>query len=253
MGLFDKFKKTAENGSVTKVESIECIGNVDLSKKISLRKELVVKEVERQNIKNTNARVVFVLDHSGSMSSLYNNGSVQSLLERLFPVAMHFDDNAEMEFYLFENSFKRLASVTFSNLEKYVEKVIFKSNAQYGGTEYAPVMSEIQKQYVKKNPSTTPTFVIFITDGDNSDKSETESVIKELSKYNIFWKFVGIGNSYFNFLQKLDEMEGRTVDNANFVTVENLQNITDAELYKLLLTEYADWQQACKNKGITIA
>ena len=33
------------------------------------------------------------MDYSGSMSTLYRDGIVQELVERLFPLALEFDDN----------------------------------------------------------------------------------------------------------------------------------------------------------------
>ena len=69
------------------------MNTVSLQKKVSLRKDIILNEVKRNNITAAVARVVFVLDHSGSMIPLYKNGSVQDLLERIFPMAMCFDDN----------------------------------------------------------------------------------------------------------------------------------------------------------------
>ena len=61
---------------------------------IDLRKETVHKIVlEKRNLINVNARVSIVLDFSGSMDNLYRNGSVQALLDKVFPIAIEFDDN----------------------------------------------------------------------------------------------------------------------------------------------------------------
>lgn len=217
--------------------------------KISLRKDIILDEVKKQNIGCDKARIVFILDHSGSMSHLYNDGTVQEVLERVFPLAMAFDDNSQMEFYLFSDSYKELPSVTSSNLTSYVQKNNL-SSEYWGCTSYTPVIGEIYKRYVKKQPSDIPTYVLFITDGDNSDKSETVSLIKKCSKHNIFWKFIGIGTEEFSFLERLDEMWGRTVDNADFIKLSNINNISDAELYKLFMQEYGSWIKACKAKGI---
>lgn len=236
MGLFDFFKKTE-----TKEET-----------KISLRKNLVVDEVKRQNITAQRARVVFVLDHSGSMKSLYKNGTVQNLLERIFPLAMHFDDNSELEFYWFDNSYKELEPVTLDNLDDYVERVILSSKEHFGTTCYAPVMTEIYERYAVKNPLDIPTFVAFITDGNNSDKRATKEILITSSKHNIFWKYIGVGSEKFEFLEKLDDLKGRFIDNANFISVNNIEKITDEQLYAYLLTEYSDWLDSCRKAGIKV-
>lgn len=74
--------------------------------------------------------------------------------------------------------------------------------------------------------------------------------IKEASNKPLFWQFVGIGNSSFGFLEKLDDMDGRTVDNADFLKISNLTKLNDEDLYKALLGEFPDWLKAAKSKNI---
>lgn len=248
MSLSDLFKKKPVSEKQKLPENT--ISNTKLAQKISLRKEMVIDEVKKQNISVNTARVVFVLDHSGSMRTMYKDGTVQDLLERIFPIAMHFDDNAEMEFYWFDSVYKELDPVNCKNIEGYVQNVILSKNDHFGGTNYAPIMTEILNRYVRREPSNIPTFVIFITDGNNADKKATKDVLTEASKYNIFWKYVGIGNEKFEFLAKLDELKGRFIDNANFINVSDLSAIDDKSLYKLLLEEYGNWLELCCNNGI---
>lgn len=226
--------------------------NPDLNRKISLRKEIVQKEVSRQKISSTTARVVFVLDHSGSMRTMYRDGTVQDLLERIFPVTMLFDDNAEMEFYWFDSIFRELDPVNYDTVDGYVQRVILSKKEHFGGTCYAPVMQEILTRYGKLHPAPIPTFIIFITDGNNTDKAASKAVLTEASRYNLFWKFVGIGDERFEFLQRLDDLKGRFVDNANFVSIQNLSGIDDQTLYSMLLLEYADWLALCRRNGIPV-
>lgn len=223
-----------------------------LDQKISLRKEIVQKEVIRHKISSTAARVVFVLDHSGSMRTMYRDGTVQDVLERIFPVAMLFDDNAEMEFYWFDSVFRELDPVNYDTVDGYVQRVILSKNEHFGGTSYAPVMQEILTRYGKSHPAPIPTFIIFITDGNNSDKAAAKAVLTEASHYNLFWKFVGIGDERFEFLQRLDDLKGRFIDNANFVSISDLSGIDDQTLYSMLLEEYADWLELCRKNNIPV-
>ena len=266
MGLFDAFKKKNETPQVNAVQpqpvkqenfeqpkaAVSLTKNPELNRKISLRKEIVLNEVKKQNISAQAARVVFVLDHSGSMRTMYRNGTVQEVLERIFPIAMHFDDNAEMEFYWFDNKYKELDPVNYGNLDGYVQNVILSRDDHFGQTCYAPVMNEIIRRYAKQQPSGIPTFVIFITDGNNSDKADAKASLTEASRYNIFWKYVGIGREKFEFLAKLDDLQGRFIDNANFIKVDTLSSLTDEQLYSMLLTEYGDWQNLCRQNGIRV-
>lgn len=61
---------------------------------------------------------------------------------------------------------------------------------------------------------------------------------------------MGVGSTSFDFLSKLDTMQGRVVDNANFFAVANPKSIADAELYKKMLTEYPDWLVKARQKRI---
>lgn len=95
-----------------------------------------------------------------------------------------------------------------------------------------------------------PTFVFFITDGDNFDQNQTESFIKAVSKYPIFWQFVGIGRERFSFLSRLDDLPGRYIDNANFFKIDDLSSIADEQLYEKLLNEFPSWLKEVKRKGM---
>lgn len=269
MGLFSIFKKhdknkreylfvgTTEEPSESVAENSKSVVNLtknaELNKKISLRKEIVSAEVKKHNISVNIARVVFVLDHSGSMRGMYKDGTVQDVLERIFPVAMHFDDNAEMEFYWFDSLYKELEPVNYDTIDGYVERVILSQKDHFGGTCYAPIMNEVFNRYAKREPMNIPTFVIFITDGNNSDKRASKDILIEASKYNIFWKFIGIGSETFEFLEKLDNLKGRFIDNANYISIDNINSISDNTLYSLILEEYNDWLNACKSAGIKIS
>jgi stress response protein SCP2 len=64
---------------------------------IDLRKKIVKLTLEKKKMTHIVARVGIVLDISGSMQALYKNGTVQDVVERIFAVACHFDDNAALD------------------------------------------------------------------------------------------------------------------------------------------------------------
>jgi hypothetical protein len=110
-----------------------------------------------------------------------------------------------------------------------------------GGTNYAPVMKDIYKKYILEEPANVPTLCLFMTDGNNFDHGDTTAFMKEVSKYPIFWQFVGMGSASFDYLERLDTLKGRVVDNANFFSVRDLTRMSDTELYQKLLAEYPQW------------
>lgn len=208
---------------------------------LNLRKDtLNILCLDKPQLKGLTSRVGVVLDYSGSMSRLYKNGTVQAVLERLFPLALQFDDNGEMEFWIFDDGFHRLESINLNNYYGYInDKVLGKYHM--GCTDYAPVLKDVQRKYIKEEPANLPNYIIFITDGNNSDRAATNQIITEMSKNPIFIQFIGIGDDEFQYLERLDEMNGRYVDNANFFALPDIINIQDNELYSLLLKEYPHW------------
>lgn len=220
-------------------------------KQLNLRKESIQSLcLEKRELNGLIARVCMVMDFSGSMDWLYCNGKVQEVIERLLPVAMQFDDNGVMEAWIFSNDCWRIKDISLSNYYNYIKNERLEEKYHMGGTSYAPVIQDVCRKYIDEEPADIPTLVLFITDGDNSDKDATTRIITKASHYPIFWQFVGIGSSQFRYLETLDEMEGRFIDNANFFSVNDLTNMNDTDLYNKLLGEYPDWIVKARNKGL---
>ena len=246
----------------------EVMGKINLSKDkdrlgdkvINLSKTIIdLSKKAEVDLGNTKAQVVVAIDYSGSMRNMYSDGTVQNVIDKLVPLGLTFDDNGEVEVFRFETGYKQFESLTLSNYDGYVKKIL--DIGSMGGTEYAPVLKEIKRIYLdgeekkglfsflkKKTPtignaSENPVFIIFITDGDNSygDKKETDAVIRELSKLNCFIQFVGVGNDNMSYLEKLDDLDGRDCDNTGFVRFKNINNVPDSDLYARVLEQFADW------------
>ena len=208
---------------------------------LDLRKDKVELCLQKNKLLDAKARVAVVLDYSGSMRELCQNGIVQATLERLLPIALNFDDNDAMEVWIFENSYRRLPDVTLQNYYGYVDREILRKGFRMGGTNYAPVMKDVVEKYIMEKPEPIADYVIFITDGDCSDRTEAKEELIRNSKTPIFWQFVGVGSARFDFLQRLDEMSGRYVDNANFFVLNDVLEVSDDEIYDRLLAEFPSW------------
>lgn len=250
MGLFEKlFGKKGSDVAVadtaTSFEKKQEFGTVviDMSKSAeSLNKVLIdMSKSSKIDMSKHTARVALAMDYSGSMGLLFSDGSVQKTITRLLPIALKFDDNGELESWLFSNDCDRLDAVTITNYKNYVREVMKHSQMRMGGTNYAPVLKDMVKYYKDVEPSTVPAFIIFITDGENSDKKDTDEIIRELSNYNIFVQFIGIGNDNFNYLRSLDDMSGRKHDNTGFTAAKDMNRMSDEELYTEILRQYKDW------------
>lgn len=246
MGLFDKLFGNKNTGVATAAPTTQNVATmtIDMSKHAENLNTVLIDMSKngKTNMNSHTARVALAMDYSGSMSNLFRNGSVQDVVTRLLPIALKFDDNGELESWLFSNGKERLESVTASNYECYVKNVMMNARMRMGGTEYAPVLNDIVKYYKDKHPSTVPAFVMFITDGDNWDQDETNAVIRELSNYNMFVQFVGIGtDTDFAYLRKLDNLSGRKHDNTGFIAVKDMNKMDDQKLYTEMLRQYNEW------------
>ena len=268
MGLFDFVKKNNRqqpntqpvqsaqpaqpSGGSNYVNLIKRVPNneagISLKKSaISLDKSLISLEKKSGfTFEGHRAKVAVAMDYSGSMTSLYASGAVQRILTRLMPLALRFDDNGELDVWIFSNDKDRLESMTIENFDTYVKKEIVAKGYRMGSTYYAPCIRDMLHKYFVEDKDTAnyPTFVVFITDGENFDHAETDSVIRESSKQNMFIQFVGIGNERFSYLQKLDDLGGRPVDNTGFIKVADMERLDDEDLFQLLLDQYPDWLKA---------
>lgn len=231
---------------------------IDLQK-IELRKQSVIDLKKKTGLgADSKAQVYLALDFSGSMSPLYRDGTVQNVVERILPFGLAFDDNGEVDFYLFHDKYIKMPeNITLQNIDGYVDKKVL-NKYQMGGTSYAPVLEAIYADTVtmskggffsKATPEKmdNPVYVIFITDGNNSDRSATEDIIRKMSNAGIFVQFIGIGWEQFSFLDKLDDLSGRKIDNVNFFKIDDIQRISDDNLYNGLMAEFPGWVTQAKS------
>ncbi|WP_040713521.1 vWA domain-containing protein [Paenibacillus curdlanolyticus] len=217
---------------------------------MDLRKKAVSITLTKKNIAGVVARVGVVLDISGSMQTLYHNGTVQDVVERILAIACQFDDDAQLDVWVYDNEFTRLASVTERELDGYVKKRILNDPNvhKFGRNNEPSVMEDVIRKYTVEEDSELPAFVIFINDG--GVLKTIQKVITRSAVLPIFWQFVGIGKSNFEVLKRLDTMSGRVVDNANFIHWDRIETVSDEALYDRLLDEFPQWLAAAKQKRI---
>ncbi|MBT2688818.1 VWA domain-containing protein [Bacillus sp. ISL-47] len=219
---------------------------------ISLLKKSAGVILEKKNLNNVTARVGLVLDISGSMRRLYKNGTVQKVVERILAVASQFDDDGALDIWVYDNEFSRLKPVTENDFEDYVDRYILNNDLihKFGRNDEPPVMEDVIQKYTVEDPSRDPAFIVFINDG--GCKRTIKKPVVSSSDKPLFWQFVGIGDSSFEALEKLDEMDGRYIDNANFFHIKDIETISDNEIYDLLLTEFPDWLKEAKEKKVIL-
>lgn len=237
---------------------------VRLDKQVSLLKDSAPKLVslakkaqvslEKRGLADHTAAVALCMDVSGSMMGMFRDGTVKEVLERVLGLGINFDDNGAIDLFYFANRAGHLGELGAAELNDASDRLL-ESPAFGGGTSYAPVIELMLKHYGmagprKATPHAMPVYVLFVTDGSNDDKRNTEKVMKAAAEHPIFFQFVGIGGARFDFLEKLDDLKGRLIDNADFFAVRNPKTAPEGELYDQMMNEYPKWLTEARRVGI---
>lgn len=233
--------------------------------------------LKKANLTNHDAKVALCLDISASMSSLYSSGKIQRLAEKILALGCRFDDNASIDIFLFGINSYNAGEMTIDNFPNFLHRIL-KRYPLEGGTYYGRVMQEIRNFYFPDArdgsryaaiSADKPVYVMFVTDGATADEPATKQQLQWSSYEPIFWQFMAIGKSQkdvkskgvrgwlsratasdFSFLEQLDEMGDRHLDNADFFSLEDPESIADEKLYDLLTAEYPNWVKSARIKNL---
>lgn len=111
-------------------------------------------------------------------------------------------------------------------------------------------MADLIKKYTKEEPGSLPVYVVFFSDGGIYETPKISKLLIDSSKHNIFWQFVGLGNADYGVLRELDDLRGRYLDNADFFALDDLDEVSDEDLYDRLFNEYPKWLREARQKGV---
>src|SRR5690606_1850065 len=243
---------------------------VDMRKRLSLRKEQVAVSLRKHGAADVTARVILVLDASGSMSFLYSKGVVADVVERMAAVAAQLDDDGEMQAWTFATNPARLPDLRLGELPEWLrlhvrvgEMSLFRRRGRKKGLDPSQVdrravgiQNEEQKviaevrSFVRDHPASAPTLVLFFSDGGVYRNAEIERELRDAVEEPIFWQFVGLGRADYGVLERFDTLPGRRVDNVGFFAVDDIGTVPDPELYDRLLSEFPAWIAAAGRAGI---
>ncbi len=243
---------------------------VDLEKKLATQAPQLLSLVktagvslEKRGLGEHTARVALVLDISGSMAALYRAGAVQRLAERVLALGLRFDDDGVVDVFLFgEGVHRPEPGLRLEGHQQYIADLTRQYPLEYD-TRYGTAMAAVRQAYfgdsrerAEPQSAQVPVYVMFLTDGAPSDKSVATRQIRAASYEPVFWQFMGIGPArQFSFLQRLDDLDGRYTDNADFFAVDQddlmgRRPISDDALFDRLMTEYPGWLQRARAQGL---
>jgi stress response protein SCP2 len=240
---------------------------------VSLVKKVGIS-LDKHGLAQHKAKVALCLDISGSMSNLYRSGQVKAFCDRILALAARFDDDGELDVFLFGTGVHQPEPMSLARSNGYIEQIQRRYPLE-GGTNYGRAMDAIRRFYFpgssaaqqRPHRAALPVYVMFLTDGQTTDEALAERQVRESSFEPLFWQFMGIGKSNkapaqkkgffarlfetdFAFLEKLDNMPGRHLDNANFFSVSKPDEYPDDALYDLLLSEYKGWLPQARQSGL---
>ncbi|MEU5595702.1 VWA domain-containing protein [Streptomyces sp. NPDC020298] len=210
---------------------------------VSLAKTAAVS-LEKQGLAGQRAAVYLVLDHSGSMTSFYNNGSVQRLAEQALGLSVNLDDDGQVPLVYFGSHVTQQPDVRLDDYQGVINRT--HHQVPWGSTDYARAIDYVVDLHAS---NAGPGLVIFQTDGEPDSRRDAEAALREASTHPLFFAFVGFGDRV-KFLEKLDDLRGRTVDNASFFHARDPHRVTDAQLYDGITHEYAGWLAAATAAGV---
>ncbi|MEU2124781.1 vWA domain-containing protein [Nocardia niwae] len=222
---------------------------------LDLRKREVAKVLIDRDAFGIRARVVLVVDKTGSMNRQYRDQVVHRVVQRMIPVATQLDDDGTLEAYLYAVSFVKLPDIAVEHADEWARTYLHLGGT-HGGIDYdrlggrneeLPIMRDIIDSL---RPGGRPTLVLFFTDGGFARKREIAALMREAALLPAFWQFVGLGRANYGLLRTLDELSDRAVDNAGFFALDDIDQVDDAQLYARLLGEFPDWLRAARAAGI---
>jgi hypothetical protein len=237
-------------------------------------------ELSKQELDGQKAKVALVLDYSLSMKSEYASGRMQRFAEKVLAIATGMDDDGNIDFFVFDTNAAHLGEISLTDYKGSVDRLT--AGRRMGSTDYAGAFNAVRDHYgfarpaavappAKKGlfggfkkeltptvapatagPAEVPVYAIFLTDGGPNSKADAVRALTEVSTAPIFWKFISIGREDMAFLQKLDDLTDRFIDNADYKHIGDVEGVSDKELFKALLDEYPTYLKEARTKGLIV-
>ncbi|GIJ44829.1 hypothetical protein Val02_17150 [Virgisporangium aliadipatigenens] len=232
--------------------------------------------LDKRGLGGQPARVALCLDISASMSGLYRSGKVQGVAERVLALALRIADSEQVDVFLYGANAYPAGQLGLHNAGMFLSQAL-RQHPLEGGTMYGSAMRLVRRHFFgfegpRQQPfgAPQPVYVMFLTDGATYDQSVAVDQLRHSGFEPVFWQFMAIGDtpravdargrqrafhaqgqrSDFSFLENLDSLSGRFIDNSAFFAVNDPANLPDDLLYDLMLTEWPRWLGRARQAGL---
>lgn len=207
------------------------------------------------------------VDNSGSTGDLYRKGTIQEVVDIAIAAGMLFDDDGTIPASVFNNQVEDLGEITLANSKDFLRN---KGVRAGGGTDYVSALQWIidaagfgnvklggglfgGKAQGVKATAPYPFYGAFITDGEPNPGTEDKirELLTAMSQLPIFVQFIGVGPHRFSFLEELDDLPGRLIDNANFFDAKGVGKNTD-KMLEAMFGEFPSYYAEARRAGLLV-
>lgn len=147
--------------------------------------------LKKHNLEAHTARVVLVLDISGSMDHLYRKRKVHDLVAQTMALGLQFDDDGEIDVFAFGGQCHYIGEYGLANYKQCVDDILSRHSLEHTTAYEKPLQALIDKYA----DSDLPVYVQFVTDGETNNPDRVEQVMRELSKLPVFVQYMGLGEN----------------------------------------------------------
>ncbi len=247
--------------------------------------------LEKKGLSDHRARVALCLDISGSMHRLYQSGKVQELCERVLGMAVQFDDDGACDVFTFGTGGYDEGPLDLQNYQGWIPQLLQRRRLE-GGTNYNHAMQAVRQHYFPdsgggKRTSPCPgqaagvrhvrhrraddrpgrhqapgrvvvvraDLLEFMAIGQSSRNVDAgaPAPLSKKKQGRFSARLASMMSGDFQFLEELDDMPGRFIDNADFFSVSDPMAISDDQLYDLMMNEYPEWLKLARQQGLLTA
>lgn len=211
--------------------------------------------LSKRGLDGIRAQAVMLLDHSGSMYSDYQDGTVQTLVERALGFALQIDADGTVPVIPFDSRVWPAVDVTVDNYAGIVDRDLWRPG-QMGGTVMAEPLRALGKI---ADASDLPVFGIVVGDGSPQDRDATTRVVCDLASKPLFIKFLAVRP--VDYLQELDDLPSgkgglfrrggaRLLDNVDAKFIPDPAAMADLAFADAMTDEWDTWIKAATAEGV---
>ncbi|WNM73731.1 hypothetical protein SEA_SOLLERTIA_171 [Streptomyces phage Sollertia] len=230
--------KPAANVSLIKQNGVSFEKKVDSA--VKLQKDLGV---------GNRFDVIALIDESYSMDTLFANGTVQAITERALAWTAGVDADGMAPVGGFANGFQWHGEIDLRNVMGCAS-----SWRPWGGTDLA---AGLREAFEVAKAADNPVYLFVVTDGSPNDRNAVVRLVKQMSEYPIFIKFLLVGNDqrgkqFLEYLDDLEQHEGpsRLFDNVDTQHIKDVSRVSDDEFNKAMTEEVPSAIDAMRQVGL---